>query len=136
MTVPGDGSRASHEAPTSVRLAGLVLVVEAAGLVLLGAVDLAKVVTGSPRSTVFAVVAAGLAVGTAGVLLLLSRALRRLRGWAYTPTIVLQLLALPVGYSLAVQAGLWAYGGPVLLLALGELAALIAPSSRRTLGPG
>ncbi len=119
-----------------MRLAGLVLVVEAAGLVLLGAVDLAKVVTGSPRSGVLAVVAAGLAMGTGGVLLLLSRALRRLRGWAYTPTIVLQLLALPVGYSLAVQARLWAYGGPVLLLALGELAALIAPSSRRVLGPG
>jgi hypothetical protein len=43
---------------------------------------------------------------------------------------VLQLLALPVGYSLAFQAGLPGYGGPILVLAVAELYLLFTPESR------
>ncbi len=95
-----------------------------------------KALTGSPSSVAFAVIAALLTLGTGALLLALAQAVRRRRGWAFVPVIVLQGLALPVGYSLAVQAGRWEYGGPVLLLALAELCLLIAPSSRRSLGPG
>ncbi len=135
MTPSTPGHGPGHR-PASVRAAGWLLAIEAAGLVALGIVVVVKVATGTPRSPVLAVVAAGLAAATGALLLLLGRALGRLRGWAYTPTVVLQLLALPVGYSLAAQAGLWAYGGPVLLLAIGELVALLTPASRRVLGPG
>jgi hypothetical protein len=99
-------------------------------------VDLVKVVTGSPRSVLFAVVAGLMAMGTGAVLLALAMALRRRRRWAQAPVAVLQALALPVGYSLAVQAGLWQYGGPVLLLALSELCLLFSPSSTRALRAG
>lgn len=112
-----------------------MVVLEALGLAVLAVVDAGKVLTGAPRSAMFALAAAALAAGTAVVLILLARALRRLRHWAYVPTLVLQALALPVGYSLAVQAGLWRYGGPILLLALLELALLLAADSRRALGP-
>lgn len=105
-------------------------------MVALGALVIVKAVTGSPRSVGFAITAGLMAVGTGVVLLVLARALLRCRTWAFVPVIVLQGISLPVGYSLAVQAGLWEYGGPVLGLALAELALLIAPSSRRVLGPG
>lgn len=119
--------------PWTIRLAARVLAVEALGLVALGAVDLSKVATGSPRSVILAAAGALLAIGTGAALLLLARAVRRARGWALTPALVLQILALPVGYSLAVQAGRWVYGGPILLLALAEIALLFAPQSRRAL---
>ena len=113
-----------------------MLVVEAFALGALGVVVHVKALTGSPSSLVFAVVAGLMAVGTGVVLLVLARTLRRCRGWAYVPVIVLQGLALPVGYSLAAEAGLWQYGGPVLVLALAELSLLVMPSSRRVLSPG
>ncbi len=131
--MPTDEERA---VPKAVRWAAVVLVVEALALVTLGVVVEIKVLTGSPTSVVFAVIAGLMAVGTGLVLGGLARALYRCRGWAYVPVIVLQGLALPVGYSLAVQAGQWQYGGPVLALSLAELYFLITPSARRALGPG
>jgi len=122
--------------PGAIRAASVVVLVEALGLAGLAVVDAVKALTGAPRSVVYALLAAGLAVGTSVVLIVLARAIRRLRHWAYVPVLVLQGLALPVGYSLAVQARLWLYGGPVLLLALVEIALLLAPESRRALGPG
>lgn len=113
-----------------------MLIVEAVALLALGVVVIVKVVTGSPSSVVYAVTAGLMAMGTGLVLVALARALRRCRAWAFVPVIVLQGLALPVGYSLAVQAGQWQYGGPVLLLALAELVLLVSPSSRRAIGPG
>ena len=121
--------------PRALRWAAGVLVIEAVALVALGIVVLVKVVTGSPSSVGFAVTAALMTIGTGLVLVALARAVLRCRPWAFVPVLVLQGLALPVGYSLAIESGLWRYGGPVLLLALTELALLISPSSRRVLGP-
>ncbi len=105
-------------------------------MITLGAVVCIKVVTGSPSSVGFALTAGVLTIGTGVVLGVLAQAVLRGRGWAFVPIIVLQGLALPVGYSLAVEAGLWQYGGPVLLLALAEICLLVTPSSRRLFGPG
>jgi hypothetical protein len=101
---------------TAARRAGALLVVEGAALTLLGVADAVATVVGSPEDTV---ASAGVAVFAAavGVLLLgLGRAVWRRRGWARTPAIVLQLLALPVGTD-QVRAGAWPIGGAVLLLA-------------------
>ncbi len=136
MTDPGQVTGPAPTPPAAVRRAAAVLVLEALGLGTVGAVDVTKVITGSPSSVVFALIAAAMAVATGCLLLVLARALHRLRRWAYAPILVLQGLALPVGYSLGVQARLWYYGGPVLLLAIAELCFLLAPSSRRAVGPG
>lgn len=130
---PAGGPSASVRGPLVLRLTALVLAVEATGLVTLGLVDLWKVLTGTPRSMSLAVGGALLAVGTGALVLLVARAVLRRRGWAYSPALVLQLLALPVGYSLAVQAGVWRYGGPVLLLAVAGLGLLFAPPVRGAL---
>ena len=67
---------------------------------------------------------AGFAVAGGVVLLLLARAVDRKQGWARSPAVVLQLLAVPVGIGF-LQGGLWAAGVPVLLLAAATLWHLI-----------
>jgi hypothetical protein len=69
----------------------------------------------------------------AGVLGLLSWALWRHKAWARGPAIVLQLLALPIGYSM-VSSGLAWLGIPVLLAGLGGAGLLLAPPTRAALG--
>ena len=46
---------------------------------------------------------------------------------------MLQLLALPVSYSLAFQAGRVGYGGPILVAALAVLYLLFTPPARAAL---
>lgn len=54
--------------------------------------------------------------------------------WARTPILVLQLVALPIGATLAFQAGLVRYGAPILLLALATIGALARAESKGTSG--
>ena len=66
----------------------------------------------------------------AGVLVLLvARGLRRVAGWARSPAVVVQLLALPVGVGL-VQGQVWYAAVPVLLLAGSVLYLLATPEAR------
>jgi hypothetical protein len=68
----------------------------------------------------------------AAVFGLLAHALWRRRAWARGPGIVLQLLLVPIGYSMASAGMAWA-GIPVIVLGLGGAAALIAPTTREAL---
>jgi hypothetical protein len=74
-----------------------------------------------------------LAFAGATVLGLCARGLLRLRAAARTPVVVLQVLALPVGYSMAFQAGVLVYGGPILIAALVVLYLLFTPPARAAL---
>jgi hypothetical protein len=117
-------------APAPVRLAALVAAVEGVALVGLGAFYAVKTAVQRPDSYGRALFGAAMALLAGACLLLLGRGLARVRGWARSPVIVLQLVALPVGYSLAFQAGLPAYGGPILVLAVAELYLLFTPEAR------
>jgi hypothetical protein len=59
-------------------------------------------------------------------------ALHRRRSWARGPAIVLQLLLLPIGYSM-VTTGLW-LGVAVIAVGLSGAGTLLAPSTRAALG--
>jgi hypothetical protein len=109
--------------PPAARRAALLLAVEAVGLAVVGVVLAVATAVGEPTDRALSFVVAGFAIATAGVLLLLARAVDRRRGWARSPAVVLQLLALPVGVGL-LQGGVWAAGVPVLLLAAGTLTQL------------
>jgi hypothetical protein len=119
--------------PAQVRLATVLIVLEALALVATAGLLLIKTVAGRPTSLAGAVLGAVLALLAAAVLAASARGLRQLRPAARTPVVVLQLLALPVAYSLAFQAGLVAYGGPVLLVALAVLFLLFTPPARAVL---
>jgi hypothetical protein len=120
-------------APGPVRAAVVIVLMQALGLVAAAAFLLIESVTGDPDSLGRALLGAVLAVSGALVLFLCGRALLRVRPAARTPIVVLELLALPVGYSLAFQAGRIAYGGPILLAALAVLYLLFTPPAREAL---
>jgi hypothetical protein len=106
---------------------------EAAGLVATAVLLLVKTAVGRPTSLAGAVLGAAMALAAAAVLAAAARALLRLRPAARTPVVVLELLALPVAYSLAFQAGLVEYGGPLLVVALAVLFLLFTPPARAVL---
>jgi hypothetical protein len=70
-----------------------------------------------------------------GVLIVggLSRALSNLKTWARGPAIVLELLLLPIGYTM-ISAGLAYVGIPVMLVGLFGAGLLLAPATRVALG--
>jgi hypothetical protein len=119
--------------PAPVRAAVAVLGAEALALLVAAGVLLAKTVTGHPDSLARALLDAGFALFGALLLFLAARGLLHLRPAARPPVIVLQMLAIPVGYSLAFQAGRVGYGGPILLAAAAVLYLLFTPPARAAL---
>lgn len=121
------------DAPAQVRVAAAVIGLESGALLVAAAILVAKAVGGHPDSLGRALLGAALAGFGAVVLGLCARGLVRLRPAARTPVVVLQVLALPVGYSLAFQAGLVGYGGPILVAAVVVLYLLFTPPARAAL---
>jgi hypothetical protein len=128
---PADASTGGP--PTQVRAAAAVIWLESLALLAAAGVLVAKSLSGHPDSIGRALLGAALALCGAAVLALAGRGLVRCRPAARTPVVVLQLLALPVGYSLAFQAGLVGYGGPILICALTVLYLLFTPPARAAL---
>ncbi|HJQ41530.1 MAG TPA: hypothetical protein VJ831_00465 [Jatrophihabitantaceae bacterium] len=121
------------EVPGQVRAAVAVIWVEALALFATAAILVAKTITGDPSDVAGALLAAALAGGGGLLLGLAGRGLLRLRPAARTPVIVIELLALPVSYSLAFQAHRVEYGGPILVAALAVLYLLFTPPAREAL---
>jgi hypothetical protein len=102
------------------RRGALLLAVEGVGLVVVGLVLTIATATGSPDNRGLSYGVAGFAVAGGAVLRLYARAVQRQQGWARSPAVVLQLLAVPVGIGF-LQGGLWAAGVPVIALAAATL---------------
>jgi hypothetical protein len=113
----------------AVVIAGL----EALALLAGAAFTLVSTVTGSPDDLGRALLLAALAIAGAALLVTAGRGLLRLRPSARTPVLIMQLLALPVAYSLWFQADIPAYGAPILVAALVTIYLLFAPPSRAAL---
>ena len=75
----------------------------------------------------------GFTILGAVVLLLCARGLLRLRPAARSPVVLLELIALPVGYDLGFQAGRLVIGVPILASALAVLVLLFTPKAREAL---
>ena len=120
-------------APAQVRVAASVLGLEALALAGAAGVLVRKTFDGHPDSVARALLGAAMALGAAAALVLGARGLMRLSPAARTPMVVLQLLALPVGYSLAFQAARVGYGAPILVAALVVLYLLFTPPARAAL---
>ena len=108
----------SRRVPGPVRVAAIIIAAECLALVAAAIVLIAKSVSGTPGDLGRALITAAVAVAAAVGLGFAARALLRLRPAARSPIVVLQLLALPVAYSLAFQADRIAYGAPIMLAAL------------------
>jgi hypothetical protein len=110
-----------------------VIAAEALALLLAAGWLVIETVAGRPNDIGRALLGAAFALLGTGTLLLAGRGLHALRPASRTPVVVLQLLALPVGYSLGFQAGRIGYGGPIVLAALVVLYLLFTPPVRAVL---
>lgn len=120
--------------PGTLRGAILVVLAEAVALVGVALVVLAETVFGEPLDLLGSLLQAALCLVGAAVLVVCARSLRALQTGARTPLLVLQLLALPVAYSLWFQGdGHPQYGAPIAIAALATIFLLFAPPSREAL---
>jgi hypothetical protein len=119
--------------PGPLRIAAGLIVLEAFALLGAAGVLVVKTITGQPKDVWRALLGAALAVAGALALAFGARALMRLRPAARSPIVVLQLLALPVSYSLWFQAGRVGYGAPIMIAALAVLFLLFTPPARAAL---
>ncbi|MHA3701881.1 hypothetical protein ACXR2U_06825 [Jatrophihabitans sp. YIM 134969] len=120
--------------PGTLLAAVVVVLLEALALVAVAVVVVAETVFGTPEDLAGSLLQAALAVVGAVVLVACARSLGRLRTSARTPVLVLQLLALPVAYSLWFQgSGRPQIGAPIAVAALVTIFLLFAPPSREAL---
>lgn len=103
--------------PIEIRAAAIVVLAQGAALLVAVAVLLIEIARGGYEDAGRAWSDAAFALLGALVLGFAARGLSYLRAAFRTPLLVLEVLTLPVGYSL-IQAGRWAYGVPVILSAL------------------
>lgn len=109
--------------------AALLVAVEAVALAVLGVGYGVAALAGKPFDRTAALLEAAFAVLAGLLLLLLARGLARAAGWSRAPTVVLQLLAIPVGVGL-VQGRVWYAALPVLALATAVLYQLATAEAR------
>ncbi len=119
-------------APRPVRLAAGLVAVEGVALLALAAVEVISALVGDPASVSLALVTAAFAAAAGALLVWLARKLVELRDVARTPVVVLQLIALPIGWNLVGTAGRPELGLPVLLLAVAVLSLLFGSEEART----
>ena len=125
-------SRPLANLPSTLRWAVGLIGLEAVAVVVLAAVLAYDALTGPSQSATSAIALIVFALLLGGVFGLLSAALSRQRRWARGPAFVLELLLLPIGYSIA-TSGPPAVGVALIVIGLAGLATLIAPATRAAL---
>ena len=117
----------------TLRWAAAVVLAQGVGFAALTAVFVYLDVTEGVTTVRMAASVSGYVAVLAGLFLGLGLALARRRGWARGPAVVLELLQLPIGYTIVTTAGP-VRGLPVLLAGLLALGLLLAPATRAALG--
>lgn len=118
--------------PRPVRQAALITTLEGALLLGVAVYLVIQILAGSVAQIANALVVAALAAGAGLLLGFLARGLVRLRAWARSPVVVLQVVFLPVGVGL-LRANRPIFGIPVLVLAAAVLYLLFTPPARLAL---
>ena len=133
MAEPTPSGAGTGQVPPSVRYAGLLVGLEALALLITAGVLVVLAIVHSTTRLWAALAIAGFAVLGAAVLALCARGLLGLRPSSRSPVVLVQLIALPVGYSLGIQAGRPVVGVPILLVAIAVLVLLFRPAARASL---
>lgn len=128
----GDSAgEAADSTPVSVARAARLVAAEGVALIVLGlALLVGGVFLGSPDSVTRALAEVLLAIVAGVAVLGLARGLGQVAGWSRAPVIVTQILAAPIGYSLAFPSGQPVIGVPILIVAAAVLYLLFTPESR------
>ena len=131
--MPADLHPASPSLARTVWWASLLTVVEAAALLVTSGALLVLTALHTSTRLWAAFTVAGFALLGAAILALCARGLRNSVPSARTPVALVQLLALPVCYSLGFQAGKYLVALPIMCLALAILVLLFTPSANMEL---
>lgn len=118
--------------PAPVRRAAALVAAEGAAVLVAGLAYAVAGVLGRPENRLHEELAAALAVLSGPLVLLVARGLRRCRPWARSPSVVLQLLLVPVGLGL-LQGHVFAAGVPLVACGIAVLYALATPEARLAL---
>jgi hypothetical protein len=118
-------------APRPVLAAAALVVVEGVALLVLAVVNVVLTALSDAGSVPLALGGALLLGIFGGALILLARALRALKPPARSPVVAVQLVALPIGWTLTSTNGRPEIGLPVLLLAVAVLVLLFATAEAR-----
>ena len=118
-------------APRPVLAAAALVAVEGAALLVLAVVNVVLTALDDAGSISLALAGSALLVIFGGALVLLARALRALKPPARSPVVAVQVVALPVGWTLAGSNGRPEIGVPVLVLAIAVLVLLFATAEAR-----
>jgi hypothetical protein len=128
-----NGTAAPEQAPATLRWAVRLLFAEGAGLALLTLVIVYLDVTSDATFLAVALSFTGYLALMTVLFLGVAAALRRRRRWARGPGIVLQMLQMPIGWTMLTH-GQPLIGAPLFALGLIGAVLLFAPSTRLALG--
>lgn len=125
------GSGPTTRAPGSVLRAAAIVALEGVAVVALAPILLiGGILRSRPDSVGRAWAEVLIALAAGALILVLARALSRAAVWSRAPVVVIQILAVPVGYSLAFGSQQPLYGIPLLAAAATVLYLLFTPESR------
>lgn len=122
-----------QQPPPAVRAAAALVALQAAALLVTALVLIALTFVHSTTRLWAALAIAGFAVLGAAVLWLCARGLLALRPSARSPVVLLEVIALPVGYDLGFQGGRLLVAVPILAVAVAVLVLLFTPAARSAL---
>lgn len=126
----GDDERPVVSPSRTVLVLAALIAVEGVGLIGVGVFTAIKTAVSKATSVGGALWAAVLAAAFGAVLIWLATAVARHRRWSRSPVVVIQIVLLPVGFSVGIQAHQVPYGVPILVLAVAILALFASPEAR------
>jgi hypothetical protein len=136
---PGDGNPDAPAAPgtlpLSVRIAAIVQLAEAVGILAAALMAGVDAISGKAYQHASGIAITVIGIATALALAYVARGLHSGRRWSRTPALLTQLFVGIVAIYL-VQAPRLDWGVPAIVLAVAGVGALLAPDSLRVLTPG
>ncbi len=121
--------------PRSVRVAAIVQLAEAVGVLAAASLAGKDAITGKAYEHASGIAITVIGIATAVALAYVARGLSSGRRWSRTPAMLTQLFTGIVGIYL-IQAPRLDWGIPAIALAIGGFGALFAPASIKVLTPG
>lgn len=123
--------------PRRLTVAAALTTVEGLIVAAFGVVSLVMLVTDEPDGQVQAVTMAVTVLALSVLPLAAARGLWLMRRWSRGPSMIVQLIALPTGYQMAQNGGVWTVMGIAIALAGAVvLGCLVNPTATEALGIG
>lgn len=123
--------------PRRITAAAVLTGVEGAVVAAFGVVSLVMLVTGKPDGVIQALTMALTVLALSVLPLAAARGLWLRRRWSRGPSMIVQLMALPIGWQMAQNGGMWtALGALLAAVGLAVLACLVNPKATVALGIG